>query len=64
MPAEGCVKWRHNDNQTHLVNIETILDDLWEGDEIFYVKLLNVEGAIIDSSHSQAIITILQNNCM
>ena len=64
MPAEGCFEWKHNDNQTYLVTIETIFDDLWEADEIFYVKLLNVEGASLDSLNSQATITIQQNNCM
>ena len=64
MPAQDCVEWNHNDNQTYLVTIDTISDDLWEGDEVFYVKLLNVEGASLSQLHSQATITILQNNCM
>lgn len=61
---EDCVEWKHNDDQTYFITVDTIYDDLWEGDETFFIQLINVEGATLNAKYSQTEVTILQNNCM
>ena len=60
-----CISWKHLDNKTHTISIQTIKDDIWENDEIFYVVLQNVEKASLDENidkHNSTVI-IQANNC-
>ena len=60
-----CVSWKHKENQNHIITIQTIVDNIFEGDEIFYVVLQNVENAQLDlnPNNHNATVIIQANNC-
>ena len=59
-----CVTWKHEENHNHTVSIQTVSDNLFEADEIFYVVLQNVENAELDSNpdNRNATVIIQANN--